>query len=391
MGCINSTPKGALSRESDLIAYQPSVHNPLPSAASAIQSARESSVAGGKPSSFTLTAEQRVAAAMRSKKRAVVTSEAVDMESAFTPRNIPKSPESRLAIRGALRNHFLFSGLDEQDQEHVVNAMAERRLETRLNIITQGDTGDHFYIVERGTFDILVNGIKVGSVGPGGSFGELALLYNCPRAATVVCTAPAVLWVLDRITFRYTLARTAAGGRDECLMHLRRVQLLQSLTDAQLMQIVDAVQIVHFTAGERIITKGEAGTVFYMIKSGSVTVTDMGARANDIELRAGEFFGERALLLGEPRAATVVAKTNTALMALDRDVRAVLLPSCLVCELPGRLPGWWLLLRVTACFGQPCPAVWCFDVEPPKKYPTHTPILHLPMMAGICYVSGSTA
>jgi cAMP-dependent protein kinase regulator len=250
----------------------------------------------------------------------VVTSEAVDMDANFVPKNIPKNDESRLAIRLALRNHFLFSGLDEQDQENVTNAMEERRLEPGVNIISQGDSGDHFYIVESGNFDILVNGNKVGSVGPGGSFGELALLYNCPRAATVASSSAALVWVLDRVTFRYTLARTTAGGREETMTHLRKVSLLQNLSEPQLSQLADAVQMVHFRAGERIITKGENGDVFYILKEGFVVITDLGARTNDIELKPGEFFGERALLLGEPRAATVVSKTDTALMALDREV-----------------------------------------------------------------------
>jgi len=54
-------------------------------------------------------------------------------------------------------------------------------------LINQGDAGDNFYVVDEGTFHIFVNGKKVLDVGPGGSFGELALMYNTPRAATVIC------------------------------------------------------------------------------------------------------------------------------------------------------------------------------------------------------------
>ena len=80
------------------------------------------------------------------------------------------------------------------------------------NVITQGEKGDNFYIVEDGTFDILVNGVgKVAVRGPGDSFGEKALLYNCPRSATVCATSVASLWALDRVAFRYlnTLQRVA--------------------------------------------------------------------------------------------------------------------------------------------------------------------------------------
>lgn len=82
-------------------------------------------------------------------------------------------------------------------------------------MIRQGDVGDFFYVVEEGGVDFYIKsgnknsspglGDKVGSAGPGGSFGELALMYNAPRAASVVSTSPGVLWALDRITFRRIL------------------------------------------------------------------------------------------------------------------------------------------------------------------------------------------
>lgn len=266
-----------------------------------------------------MSAEERVTAAMRSKKRGVVVSEAVDLDMHFEKKNFPKNAASRRAIGEALAKHFLFSALETSDKEDVINAMEQRTLEDGEIIIHEGDSGDDFYVVEKGKFDIFVDNNKVGSVGPGGSFGELALLYNCPRAATVKSTQSSVLWVLDRITFRHTLARTTAGERHETLGYLRNVSLLQTVTDAQLTQLADAVQIVHFQRGERVITKGENGNIFYMLKEGVVTVTDTGARSNDIDLNTGDYFGERALLMNEPRAATVVSKTDTVLMALDRE------------------------------------------------------------------------
>ena len=60
------------------------------------------------------------------------------------------------------------------------------------------DTGDYFYVVERGDFDIYVNGQKVVSFTRGNSFGELALLYNCPRAATCQSRNASEVWSLDR-------------------------------------------------------------------------------------------------------------------------------------------------------------------------------------------------
>ena len=92
--------------------------------------------------------------------------------------------------------------------------MTEKRIpKDGVVVIHQGDVGDFFYVVEEGNFDFYIRkggnqqglGDKVGNVGPGGSFGELALMYNAPRAASVVSSSPGVLWALDRITFRKIL------------------------------------------------------------------------------------------------------------------------------------------------------------------------------------------
>lgn len=192
----------------------------------------------------------------------------------------------------------------------------------RLCFCAGDKNGDHFYVVERGTFDIYVGSRMVGEISDGQSFGELALLYNSPRAASIVATSSATVWKLDRVTFRHIIAHSANQTLKECKAALRRVPLLVNLTEDQLNKVAGAVQLVSFAAGETIIKKGTKGAVFYMIKDGSVVCTDVGAGTKtmmDTTLTAGEYFGERALLRSEPRAATVSARTDVTLMALDRE------------------------------------------------------------------------
>lgn len=68
---------------------------------------------------------------------------------------------------------------------------------------------------------------------PGGSFGELALIYNCERAATVRAATPCRLWTMDLPTFRRTLATTASSQVVARCEFLRRVPLLAELTNEQ--------------------------------------------------------------------------------------------------------------------------------------------------------------
>ncbi len=80
---------------------------------------------------------------------------------------------------------------------------------------------------------MLVNGAIVFHYERSGSFGELALLYKCPRAATVRATVPSVVWKLDRDTFRFTLASNSEKQRQKSREAVSKVTLLQGLEVAQ--------------------------------------------------------------------------------------------------------------------------------------------------------------
>ena len=166
-----------------------------------------------------------------------------------------------------------------------------------------------------------MDGRKVADWGEGTTnrtFGELALLYNSPRAATVRATTDAKLWAIDRLTFRSVIAAAARAQHTKLKQALRR-GILENLSDAQLDRIADAATVVRYARGDHIIRKGEEGEVFFIIESGSVICKNMsGDQANNV-LHEGEYFGERALLRREPRAADVFAETDTSLIALHRE------------------------------------------------------------------------
>merc|ERR1719401_3372476 len=89
-----------------------------------------------------------------------------------------------------------------------------------------------------------------------------------------------------------------------------------------MMKVVDALTAVNFQEGERIINKGDVGEVFYILKEGQARCTDIGfgdSRFADQVYGPGDFFGERALLKNEPRAANITAETPSVALCLSRD------------------------------------------------------------------------
>ncbi|KAI8979968.1 camp-dependent protein kinase regulatory subunit [Pilobolus umbonatus] len=227
---------------------------------------------------------------------------------------IPKTDMQAERIKISIANNFLFRNLDEEQYMDVVNAMTEKYVERDVTVIEQGGVGDYFYVVESGTLDCFIskNGedrVKVTSYEAGGSFGELALMYNAPRAATIITTSDCVLWALDRITFRTILMENTSRKRRMYESFLSEVVLLKSLESYEQHKIADALESVYFEEGQEVVKQGDVGDQFYIIESGEAIVlkSENGVVQQVNRLGRGSYFGELALLNDSPRAATVVA------------------------------------------------------------------------------------
>eukprot|EP00957_Ditylum_brightwellii_P026915 2034344-Ditylum_brightwellii.AAC.1 len=118
------------------------------------------------------------------------------------------------------------------------------------------------------------------------------------------------------------LANNTANQQKDIHDVLRKVPFLSELEDNMLLKISDALTTVTFPEGERIINKGDVGEVFYILREGTVKVHDIGfgdSQYVDQNLGPGDFFGERALLTGEPRFAHISATSNCSTLCLSRD------------------------------------------------------------------------
>jgi cAMP-dependent protein kinase regulator len=236
-------------------------------------------------------------------------------------------------LKGAVASNFLFSQLDEHSFNTVLGALSEKKVPApNIKVITQGDEGDYFYVVEEGEYDVYIHesgalqpgadgmGKKVGSINPGGSFGELALMYNAPRAATIVSTSKGgVLWQLDRVTFRRILMTDAAEKRKMYEGFLEEVPLLSELKPYERSKVADALETVKFGPGQNIITEGEPGDAFYLLEEGEAQAFKHGINGSVKDYKRGDFFGELALLDDKPRQASVVSSTNVKVAKLGRD------------------------------------------------------------------------
>ena len=250
----------------------------------------------------------------------------------WKPPSHPKTPEQIQRLKTAVSNNFLFSTLDDDSFQTILNALQEKPIPApNIKIISQGDSGDFFYVVEKGDFDVYIHpsgslqpgpdgmGKKVASIGPGGGFGELALMYDAPRAATVVSASKGgLLWQLDRTTFRRILMDSSFQRRKMYEGFLEEVPLLSTLKGPERAKIADALGSQKYPAGTYIIREGDPGDAFYLLESGEAEAYKAGVEKPVKHYERGAYFGELALLDDKPRQASVVAKTEVKLARLDR-------------------------------------------------------------------------
>ena len=211
--------------------------------------------------------------------------------------------------RKAVKNNFLFKSLDQEQLTLVFRGMAERNVKAGDLLIEQGQEGDNFYIVEAGKYAVEVDGKEVVQIGPGGSFGELALMYNAPRAASVRALEDGILYAVDRITFRRVIIDLAHEKRCKYMDFLKSIPLLScALSQLEIGKIADALEEVEFSSpGDIIVRQGDPGDSFYIVLDGVARVEKGGLFAG--ELKSGDFFGELALLNRKPRAASVLVQS----------------------------------------------------------------------------------
>jgi len=243
-----------------------------------------------------------------------------------------KDGETTDMLLKVVQDCVLFANLDDAQRKAVVEIMWRQKVNKGEVIIHQGDLGEHWYVVDSGTFDILVvpqtGGLpaKVGTCERGKAVGELALLYNAPRAATIKATTPGAVWVLDRWTFRHVLIKAAQEKRARNEAFLKGVKVFDVLDDDERTRLAEALDEVSYEAGSHIVREGEMGDTFYIILSGLVSVSKKD-EGELIQLKSGDYFGERSVIKNEPRAATCLALTKVSCLSLRSDVFKALLGS----------------------------------------------------------------
>ena len=230
---------------------------------------------------------------------------------------------------GLLRRTHPFSALAEAPLRALASTVGERAIIPGDLVVREGDAGEEFYLVTKGALHVIARAfdgtpLVVARLEPGQCFGEQSLLDDTDRVrkASVRAVTAGRLLTFPRealLRAKQSDASLSAhlGSIGDAQRELRGTSFREGILHD--LGIGSSYTVTRFAAGEMVIREGDVGEKAYLILTGRARATrqENGVKVALSEMIAGQFFGERAILTDQPRAASVEAVTDLELACLD--------------------------------------------------------------------------
>ena len=212
-------------------------------------------------------------------------------------------------IENCLITHFFMKILNKQARDAIIQEMSLVKVKENTYIFEQGNIGNYFYILKKGKVHLIINNKVVRELKIGESFGELALLHDAPRSASILAVTDCLLWTLERKSFRKIIDHITKINYEENVRFIDSIPILSHIEQYQKTILSSSLLKEEFEPKTLIVKKGELATCIYIIKSGEVECVDDDGNVVRI-LKSGDNFGERSILVDTKRTMDVITKTK---------------------------------------------------------------------------------
>ncbi|XP_035405546.1 cGMP-dependent protein kinase 2 isoform X4 [Cygnus atratus] len=285
-----------------------------------------------QPSPFRATPKNQVSADRRKGAKEGVSAEPTtqlyDLSKqarfSFEKSRVQKDFSEKKLITDALNKNQFLKRLEPQQIRDMVECMYERTFQQGSYVTRQGEPGNHIFVLKEGRLEVFQQNKLLSSIPVWTAFGELAILYNCTRTASVKAITNVKTWALDREVFQNIMRVTAQTRQEQYRSFLRSVSLLKNLPEDKLTKIMDCLEVEYYDKGDYVIREGEEGNTFFIIAKGKVIVTQSTADHSQPQLikslHKGDYFGEKALISDDVRSANVIAdEYDVECLVIDRE------------------------------------------------------------------------
>lgn len=227
------------------------------------------------------------------------------------------SKENIEFIMRSLKDSFVFFNLTDAEFEEIIANMFFGKVKTGEYVFKQDDESNSFFLIDNGVFEVIISGDIKKTMRKGSCFGELGLLYNAKRSASLRAKEDSFIWGIERRIFKKIIQVLNVSEYEENRSFLDKVPLFDGLTNFQKDTLASNLTTQKFLPGQNIVNKHDKADSYYLIKSGVVECFDDDKLIR--ELQQSDSFGEQALYEDGRRTLTVKAKVETRCMALSRE------------------------------------------------------------------------
>jgi len=228
----------------------------------------------------------------------------------------------------------LLSDLSGSTFRSVMDAVVAHRLPEGTMVIREGEIGASFFLVASGVVQVYRTDsqgreIQLATLHEGSLFGEMALIQSSPRTASVRVMGEADLLEVTREGLSSLASEMDAVAvaldrftRERLLNNLlATAPLFAAFSRKQRLDLIRRFTGHEVAPGTAVLREGDPGRGLYVVLSGEVDVTKSQDGEDDVllaNLKAGEVFGEIALVKGGPATATITAARQSTILFLDK-------------------------------------------------------------------------
>jgi len=234
-----------------------------------------------------------------------------------------------------LNNYQPLDSLTPDNLKEIASKMEVIELSRGDSVFREGDRDDRHIFLHSGNVDLLKAGKKLKTIEAGTADARLALAHIIPRNFSCVADSDAVVFKVDPDMLDTMLAWNQTGSfqveelsnedenDDDWMTRLLQTEAFRRIPPSNIQAIFTSLEDIEVRPGDKIITQGEAGDYFYIIKSGRCMVTrkmpDQEKEVRLAELGPADSFGEEALISDAKRNASIVMLTRGVLSRLSKE------------------------------------------------------------------------
>lgn len=229
-------------------------------------------------------------------------------------KNVPNNA-TREMIKEAIKQHYLFQGIKDKILDSMISKIKFYIVPESEIIISQGDVGNYFYIMNTGYAEVWVDDVKKNVIARGECFGEISLITATARTATIKSIEKCTLWAFPIKAIKYAMDSIFNDNFEAIVQMIYKLPIFCELKESVKQKIISEAILETYQDNRIITDKGDPGLFIYIVMTGSVMITIKGK--NKGNLGPEQVFGESALLVDNYiRSATIISYGRVQLICI---------------------------------------------------------------------------